>query len=284
MNSTAFPSRVLFSLLTLLVLGTLGCGERPERPVREVAAPQRLISLLPSVTEAIFTVGAGDRLVGVTLNDKFPEEVQNIERVGGLNIDYERVLALQPDLVILDSTLNKDGPKLKSLGIKTLDLHAERLPDITKSLARLTERLDCGESGILAQKSFEEGLAAIEPLEKPRNVFIEVWGTPLQTAGSESLTNDLISHLNLKNIYQDQRKHFQVNTEDLLSRKPDFILVVSDQELGDRSEPSSSAAELYSGVGRTVPVVFVSGDLLTKPTVRVLEGLRLLKDAVEALN
>lgn len=273
--------------LVALSLWTIGCKGRslPETDLDQ--APQRLVSLLPSATEAIFTVGAGDRLVGVTLNDDFPEQVKTLEKVGDQNVDYEKVLALSPDLVILDSTLNDDGPRLESLGLEVLDLKGKRLVDISRNLQRLSAFLDCGPKGVEAQRDFERALAEVEPLKRSREVFVEVWGSPLMTVGSESLPNDLLTHLNLKNIYGDELGYFQVNSEDLLSRRPDFILVVAAQDLDSKSgkaQPDSASAKLYSQTGRQVPVVFISGDLLTKPTVRVLEGLKLLKDAAENLD
>src|SRR5690606_14832046 len=65
-------------------------------------APERIISVIPNATEIIFALGLGDKVVGVTENDNYPEEVLDIEKVGAFELNIEKIVSLEPDLVVAD--------------------------------------------------------------------------------------------------------------------------------------------------------------------------------------
>src|SRR5215468_9486817 len=89
---------VLHALAFLCLLA--GCRAEGSKHAESPAGPRRVVALTPNLTEIVFALGAGDRLVGVSEYSDFPEEARKIPRVGGLEVDAEKVAALKPDLVL----------------------------------------------------------------------------------------------------------------------------------------------------------------------------------------
>src|SRR5690606_39574432 len=99
--------------------------------------PRRIVSLIPSTTEIAFALDLGDRMVGVTTNDKYPPEVEKIEKVGDINIDVEKVLGLKPDLVLASPLNGETVEKLRSLGLTVLSVDAQSLEGVYDSIRRV---------------------------------------------------------------------------------------------------------------------------------------------------
>jgi cobalamin transport system substrate-binding protein len=268
------------TLFLALILSLMGCDIGRKEPEKSATPPQRVISLLPSATELVFSVGKGDRIVAVTLNDNYPPQVAKLPKVGDQTIDLEKVLALKPDLVIMDSGFNQDKAQLERVGIKVLELRCERITDIAPAMKRLGGVFDCLEEASIAASSFEKELAAFEPVQIEGTVFVEIWGDPLMTVGSETLISDALALLGVENCYQDQTGYFQVDPEDVMSRHPQWVILPQTTE----NEASSRAAELCRRVGLSPKVVKVNPDLLVRPGPRILEGLQALRNSLSKLH
>ncbi len=105
-------------------------------------APQRIVSLSPNVTEMLFAIGAGERLVGVTRYCNFPPQAKKLPKVGGLlDPNFEALVALDPDLVIVAQTADDLSERLQQLGLQTLELPHRTVDDVLASIERLGERL-----------------------------------------------------------------------------------------------------------------------------------------------
>lgn len=271
------PKPQLAGLTLLLGLGAVACqppgAAAPVSPSPQATPPRRVVSLVPSATELLYEVGAGPRLVGVTVNDDFPAQVQSLPKVGDQTIDPERLLSLRPDLVVLDSEFNGDAPKYRKLGLPVLELRSKRLSDISANLRLLGPRLSLADSAEAAASRFEDSLSQVARLDEPRTVFIEIWGSPLMTVGTDSLPDDLLQQLGLKNAYADQKGYFQVDPEDVVKRRPGIIILPS-----AKPTDSSTAAKLLARAGVDTKVIALDGDLFTNPSPRVLQGLKILSE------
>jgi len=265
-------------MTALLLLLTVACSSPPEQGQKTPKYPQRIISLVPSATEMIHAVGASDRLVGVTLNDDFPPSVAQLPKVGDQTIDLEKVMSLEPDLVVLDSAFKQNKQSLQELDIQVLELQCERLQDVPQSLLKLGETLGVQEAARAEAEAFEKEVAAIQALDGEQKIFIEVWGSPLMTVGSDTLVNDMISVLGLKNCYADQKDYFQVDPEDVLSRKPDIVLCPV-QEVD--AAANSRAFQMLKETGQSPRFVAIDADLFFRPGPRLIEGLKELRRQLE---
>jgi len=111
---------------------------------------QRIISFRPNVTEILFALGLGPKVVGVTEFSHYPPEVEKIEKIGGyFNRSLEKILSLKPDLIILvpDATTAKIESALKRSNIETLTLHADSVEDVYDSIQKIADANDIPEKG-----------------------------------------------------------------------------------------------------------------------------------------
>lgn len=266
--------------IVLLLLAVVACSPAPA-PVISPATPQRVVSFIPSVTELLFAVGAGPKVVGVTVHDDYPAQVKDLPRVYETSPDYDRLAALMPDLVVRDSSINKPGEleKLAALGIPVLSIHCQRLGQIPESLRAIGKSLGEARVGEAAAVSFERELEELGQIEGQCTVLIEVWGSPLTAAGGATVPHDAVESLGARNYFRDQEGYFQVVQETLAQNPPDVILLPLQE-----AHQESAAAEFLATLELDVPVIKIPADLITKPTPRVLEGMKLLKEKLTQID
>ena len=126
-------------------LAAAGCGVAPVRSPAVPGPPQRIVSLAPSLTETLFALGLGDRVVGVTRFCAHPPKARELPQVGGyLDPNYEALVALEPDLVVLIPSSAETGRRLESLGIPVLPVDQHDRPGATAGNAGLDEHLANG--------------------------------------------------------------------------------------------------------------------------------------------
>jgi len=202
-------------------------GRRVNVPDR----PQRLISLAPSITEVVYALGLGDRLVGDTDYCDFPPEARNKPHVGAmLNPSLERIVALKPDLVLgtADANRRQTADQLERLGVPLYGLRAHTVDETLHSIEDLGR--------ILGREREAEGLveqlrARIESVERrvagqprPKVLFV-VWYRPLITAGPHTFIADVVAHAGGLSISNDLRGEWpRLSLEEVLRRAPDVIL------------------------------------------------------------
>jgi iron complex transport system substrate-binding protein len=191
-----------------------------------------MISLGPSISESIYLLGLGDRLVGVTTYCERPPEVRSKEKVGSvIEIDTEKILAIKPDLVLATSLTNPKGiEKLRRLRIRVVRLSSpknfEELCDQFLELGRISGR------EFVAEKIIEEVKAKVTRLRQGLNglpepkVFVQVGAKPLFTVTGDSLINDFIKFAGGFNIAQNSPSGLYTR-EEVLRGDPDVIIIVT---------------------------------------------------------
>ncbi len=195
---------------------------------------KRIVSLAPSVTEILFKIGAGDKIVGVTTFCIYPEEAKSKPKVGGFTEQsIEAIVAQRPDLVIMNPNRGTKFTyeKLNQIGIETLVLPLARLGDIVESFQAVGEK-----TGHIseAQKARDELVAAIEKVRahgagRPkRKVALISWRSPLMLPGPDTFENDVIELAGGDNIAKDSPLSYpKFGMEAFLARDPDVIVEAS---------------------------------------------------------
>jgi iron complex transport system substrate-binding protein len=276
----------------LLVLSFTSLGLRAEvmvnddlgNPVYLDQPASRIVSLAPHLTEIVFAAGAGDRLIGVVSYSDYPPEALNIPVIGSYNsINYEALVALQPDLVLVWNSGN--GPelaeRLEALGLSVFVSEPKRLPDIARSLNKI---------GILSGTLAEAEQAATEYLTRyqtlladnrnktPVNVFIELWHEPMMTVNGTHIISDSIELCGGNNIFADALPLVpRINVESVVRGNPNVIIATGMAD--ERPEwldnwliwPDLSAVKsnsLYS----------INPDLIGRHSPRILQGVTRLCD------
>jgi len=212
------------------------------RSVNIEKIPQRIISLAPSNTEILFALGLGDRLVGVTEYCDYPPEALDKEKIGGFSTpDIEKVIALQPDLILAGSIHAKEViPALEERGLTVFALVPENLEGILKNIEVVGKITGKEKEAFELITQLKERIEAIsdkterlKTQERPR-VFFITWHDPLKSMGSKSLPHELIEKAGGVNIFQDvEERNFQVEFETVVYCDPQVIIVTVGHAAGE---------------------------------------------------
>jgi iron complex transport system substrate-binding protein len=228
----------LFFILSLLLAS---CTPR-EKSVAE-GEPQRIVSLSPAVTEILFAIGAGDRVVGVTQFCNYPPEAKTKTSVGGFSgatISVEQIRALQCDLVILSGEMHgRIISLLDELGVRSLAVEPRTFSEIYDTIAMIGEITGCAEGAGSVISGMKTKIAdAGEKLRGRENarstsgsvdVFFMLAENPLMTVGPGTYISEAMGFGGGRNIFDDTLEFWpQVSPEQVLVRKPDWILFGND--------------------------------------------------------
>ncbi len=273
-------------MLLSLALALTACSPSGQTPVNYVfddlgrlvainGTPQRIVSLAPSNTEILFALGLGDKVVGVTDYCDYPPEALNKTKVGGYaNPDIEKIVALNPDLVLvaygtpMDVINNLVGLGLTVYGIKTTDLD-----DLLNDIRRVGEITDKEVEAQALTSAMESRIQAVtnqtEELEQRPRVFYIVWHDPLWTAGSGTFINELIEKAGGVNIFGNVTGYPMVSIEDVLARDPE-IIIASEWSYDWAMNATELATTNASQSGR---IYTCDDNLVQRPGPRLVEGL-----------
>ncbi|HYU01070.1 MAG TPA: helical backbone metal receptor [Gemmatimonadales bacterium] len=279
-------------LAGLLALAVAACAGK-ERPASQggiavtddagrrvtLATPaQRIVSLLPSFTELLFAIGAGDRLVGRTAWCDYPREALAVPNVGdGMPPNVEAVAARRPDLVVLYRS-GQNVPaaeQLERLGIRTVLLDLNLLEDLGPAARRL---------GVLtAHRPAADSLARVmdsvvsqPPAPSTRSLAFIVWDNPPIVIGAGSYLDRLATLAGARNVFHDiSSPSAQVSIETIAARDPEFVAVLSDST----GAPRYAARPEWQAV-RAVQqrrFLLLPGQLFGRPGPRVAQAVRELR-------
>ncbi|MCS7157445.1 MAG: cobalamin-binding protein [Blastocatellia bacterium] len=250
------------------------------RRVAIPSPPQRVISLAPSVTEMLFALGLGERIVGVTSYCDYPPAARDKEKVGDLlNPSIERVLALRPDLVIVSTAtqLERFARRLEEVGIPLYVVDAERVEDVLRSLGNLGEifgRREEAERVVRALRArLETVRAKVRGRPRPR-VLMVIDRDPLIVPGRGAFLTDLIEQAGGQSITADaEREWTPYSLETVLTRAPEVIILPS-RERTTRRRADTHWPELAATPALQQGRVYaINNDLLFRPGPRLIEGL-----------
>jgi iron complex transport system substrate-binding protein len=254
----------------LTVVDDFGVELRLDRPA------QRVISLSPHLTELMYSIGAGDRLVGTVLGSDFPLEAAALPEIGDASgLDFERILHSQPDLVLAWGSGNRsvDIVRLRALGLRVLVLEPQRLEDIPRHLRLLGDLTDRDERAQEVAREFERRVGALRDRyagRTPVRVLFEVWHKPLFTVNGDHIISKVLGLCAAQNIFAGlPRLAGEVSLEQALTMDPDAIVVGS--EAGDAGLDNWTAFSYLKAV-RTGNVFTVSADLITRQTPRIVDA------------
>jgi iron complex transport system substrate-binding protein len=209
-----------------VVVDELGDSVRANRPF------QRIVSLDPTITEILFAIGAGPKLVGRSHWDAWPPAARQLPDLGpGIRPNVEAVLATRPDLVLLYASQDNRvaAARLRAAGVMTAASRVDQIEAfrrVTPILGRLSgDTLTARVSVDTVDRSLERVRAATAGLPRPR-VLIPAWDTPLLVIGGGSFVSQVLSIAGGENVYgSTPERSPQVTLEDVVRRDPDVILV-----------------------------------------------------------
>lgn len=196
--------------------------------------PSRIVSLVPPVTEMLFAIGAGKRVVGVGTFDRQPVEVKQLPRVGGLlNPNTERILALNPDLVIVYEAQQELKLALGRAQVPFYSYAHKDLANVMVTLRALGARLGTPAPAEQLSSDIERRLQAIAARVKgrPRPGLLLIFGRDANSLGGifanggYGFLHDMVEIAGGRDVFDDvKRENVQASTELILARRPDIII------------------------------------------------------------
>ena len=190
--------------------------------------PQRIVSLVPGLTESVCALGACARLVGTDRYSNWPAEVAALPKLGGLDdAQLERIAALKPDLVLAAPSA-RAVPRLEALGLRVLVLHTRSHQDVRHNLLVLGRLLGDEAAALAAWQRIElqmDQAAALVPAAlRGRSVYFEVESSPY-AAGPESFIGQTLQRLGLLNIVPASLGPFpKLSPEFVVRAQPDIVI------------------------------------------------------------
>lgn len=248
---------------------------------------QRIVTLAPHATELVFAAGGGDRIVGTVGYSDFPPAARDIARVGDhKQIDIERIIALQPDLLIvwLHGNSERQLEHIRKLGIPFYYSEPHKLEDIPHSIERIGQLLGTDKQ---AQKTAAEQrqqlakLAAQYRNRPPVRVFYQVWSRPLYTLNGQHIMTDVIKLCGGENIFAKlSTTSPTVSFESVLLENPEVIIT------GDRKDKSKTSLDIWEAYSAMQAVqrnnlFSIDADLLNRAGPRLIAGAAVVCEKLE---
>ncbi|WJE16441.1 ABC transporter substrate-binding protein [Halobacillus sp. ACCC02827] len=271
-NSAEFPVTV-----------TDGSGE--EVTIEE--EPETIVSLIPSNTEITFALGQGDKLIGVDTYSNYPEEANDIEKIGAQEMDVEKILSLDPDLALVTDFHQENNrdilDKFEESGIDVVVVdsaesfdavydHIELLGDVEGASEEADELV--GDM----QSSLEKIKEKAEAVEEKKRVWVEVAPSPdIYTTGTGTFMNEMLEAIHAENTAADQEGWVKMTEEEAVQKNPDVIITTYGYYVDNPEEQVLDRAGWAEVPAVKQEQVFdVNNDTVTRPGPRLIDGVETL--------
>jgi iron complex transport system substrate-binding protein len=256
--------------------------------------PQRIVSLVPALTEMLYAIGAGPQVVAVSSYDEYPPDVKALPRVGALlDPDTERILSLKPDLVVTYGSQVDLQAQMKRAAVPTFDYRHGGLAHILVTIKELGVRTGRAAAADKIVAAIEARLAAVRTAvsgkRRPRTLLVFSREPKtlrnMYVSGGRGFLHDMLEIAGGEDVFNDiDKESVQVSTETILARAPDVILELRPEEVPDgqplRDELASWARLASVPAVRNNRVHFISGHAVTVPGPRVAESVERMAKAL----
>lgn len=291
----------LLSVAFALLLGCRGAADSntSSQPVvatrivtddlgRKVTIPvkiARVVSLAPNLTENIFAVGAGDRLVGVTTFCNYPEQAKEIAKIGDtMTPNMESIIALNPDVVFV-STASQIEAFMKTLeanGIAVYVTNPNSLDGVLKNLTQFGELLGTEDSANKLVTDLQRRVmlakppAALQVIHPYPKVFVQISREPLFAIGKQSFLTDLIAMAGGRSVTADIETAYPKLSKETAARLDPLIIILSKSD--DNLEPNEVFKN--STAVKAGRVYSIDADILSRPGPRLVDALEQISNAI----
>ncbi|MBW3589663.1 MAG: helical backbone metal receptor [Actinobacteria bacterium] len=253
--------------------------------VTVTAAPQRIVSLAPHITETLFALGAGERIVGVAAGETHPPAASTLPRVvadDGLTPDPNAIVQARPDLVLTATTGDWIEP-LRTAGFPVITLTASDVGDALKDMRSIGRLTGEGQAASELVSETRQGIRAVRSASTPNQVapkvFVEVFSEPLMGAASESFVGSLVMAAGGKAVPESGDPYPGVGLDQLNELDPDIYLAAASSAV---TIERITARPGFSGLRavREQRVHLISDELLFRPGPRMVEGLEAIASII----
>jgi iron complex transport system substrate-binding protein len=272
-------------IVAALLLGCTALSAQSAAPAR------RIVSLIPAVTEMLFAIGAGPRVIGVGNFDRYPPEALTRAKVGGLiDPDVERIISLKPDLVVVYGTQTDLRTQLERAKIPMFLYQHAGLSDVTATIRELGTRIgSTNESNALADR-IEVDIADVKNrvADRPRPRTLLVFGRDAETlrgiyaSGAIGFLHDMLVTAGGTNVFADvNRQSIQATSELAVARAPDVIIEIG-VDTASASGRNLRAWESLPSIPavRNKRIYQLRGDGMMNPGPRISQSVRRMAEVL----
>jgi len=249
------------------------------------AGKMRLVTLAPNLAENCFALSQGSNIIATSEYTDYPEEAKKIPTVGAFSSpSLEKLLVLSPDLILVtDGTPLAVVERLRKMGRELYADDPKSLLGIVGAIRSLSVVLGVPDRGFEVALSMHRSIARVaetaKKLTRKPAVYVEIWNSPLTSAGEGTFVSDLISIAGGSNIADEANTPWPVLSEEyVISHNPDVIVVASGMGSGDVSGRTAFSTINAVKQGHVYDIV---GDYIFRPSPRIVRGLEMIADYVQ---
>lgn len=251
------------------------------RKVTLQARPERIVSLAPSLTEILFFLGLGKKVVGVTQFSDYPPEANLKPKVGSyINLNVEKIISLSPDLVIGTADGNKSGivDILAQAGIPVYIINPRNIRDVIKVIDIIGKVCGMPDKAHSLSKQLSGRVEFVREKSMNRKsplVFLQINLKPIMTVNRNTFHHDLIRVAGGINMAGDEPVTYpRISLEEVIRRKPE-IIIISSMERGGRFEKARMQWLKWTSIPavKNKRVHNIESDLIDRPSPRIIKGL-----------
>lgn len=253
--------------------------------------PESFVSMIPSNTEIAYELGLGEKLVGVSDFDNYPEEVTDIEKIGGQEFNVEKIISLQPDVVLAHESglgMGTEGlQQLRDAGLNVFVVeNAETFDEVYDTISVIGQASGAVEEADALVEEMETQVSEVEEMasgvEESKSVFVEIGSEPeLYTAGTGTFIHEMLTMIQAENVAGGQEGWISMDQEAVVAANPDIIITTEGgyienavEQIKERNGYADVTAVKEDGVHNLNP------DTVTRPGPRLTEGLMTLAEVI----
>lgn len=254
-------------------------------------APKAIVSMIPSNTEILYALGLDEEIVGVSDYDNYPEEAATKEKIGGMEFNVEKIISLNPDLVLAHQsalgTWDAGLAQLRDAGIQvytvtnaeSFEATYETIEEIGNATGKTEEAAKIVEDMKAKVKSVQDKVANVETKKK---VLVEVSPEPeIYSPAGNTMMNEMLSMVNAENLVADLDGWIKIDPEEIVKRNPDVIITT----YGGYTPDSTNLVLNRNGFTdvaavKNKAVIDVNADLTNRMGPRLADGLEVIAKAI----
>jgi len=255
--------------------------------------PSRIVALAPSITEVLYFLGLGEKVVGVTKFSYYPPEAISKPKVGSyINLNVERIISLAPDLVISTKDGNQPGTidLLEQAGIPVFVINPRNIRDVIDSISIIGRVCGVRERGDASARQLNDRIDRVLKKTESRVrplVFLQINLSPIMTVNRNTFHHDLIGLAGGINMSQDSLITYpRISIEEVIMRRPE-VIIISSMDRSGRFEKARQDWKNWVSIPavRNNRVHLIDSDLIDRPSPRIVRGIeqmaRILHPEVE---
>jgi iron complex transport system substrate-binding protein len=245
--------------------------------------PQRVVSLLPSLTETVCELGACERVVGVDTYSNWPERIRALPRLGGVDdANIELIVGLQPDIVLLPAS-SRAAARLEGLGVKVFGVEMKTLADVQRTLAKLAQVLDVRSADDVWARmnaGIEAAARSLPRSLRGTTVYFEVGSGPY-AASEISHIGQLLARLGAANVVPGSLGSVPKLNPEFVVRADPQVIMISARDAGSLKDRPGWSRMRAIREGRVCAFSAAQGDVLTRPGPRLAEAARIMVNCLQ---